>query len=200
MGKDIEKIINAISNGVSETQQESLFGSESTSLEDACVDYLKHKGYGVKKPLMYPSEIKKLKDLPDLFRVLLSKYSEKDALMYSNEKQELKLAKSFVESIQKSDGLSKQTAMRRCANIIRIVFSNIERFKFNIPLTFGIFGQQNMSWVTELAIKIINEEIEEYKELNVLKKIDEIIARYPKEDIGWSDNMINIALKQQKEK
>jgi len=200
MPQNSEKFLHAISKGLSEAQQGTLFDSQSTGLEEACVDYLRYKGYSVKKPLMYPFEIKKLKDLPDLFRVLLSKYNEKDALIYSNEKQELKLAKSFVESIQISDGLSKHTAMRRCANIIRIVFDNIERFNFNIPLTFGIFGQQNMSWVTELAIRILNEEITKDKELNVEKKIDEMISRYPKEEIGWSEEVLSIVLKRQEDK
>ena len=200
MSKDIDKIINAISAGLSETQQESLFRSESTSLEDACVDYLRYKGYSVRKPFMYPYEIKKLNDLISVFYTLLSKYNKKDVIIYRNEKQDLKIAKSFVESIQNTDGLSRQAAMKQCASIIQIVFKNIDRFKFNIPLTFGIFGQQKMSWVTELAIKIMNEEIEEYKELSVLRKIDEMIAKYSKEDIGWSDNMINIALRQQGEK
>jgi hypothetical protein len=167
-----EEFLHAIDKGLSEAQQGTLFNSQSVSLENACVDYLRHKEYSVRKPLMYPYEIKKLKDLPDLFHVLLSKYSEKAALIYRNEKQELKLSKSFVESIQKTDGLSKSTAMKRCATIIQIVFNNVERFNFTIPLTFGIFGQQNMSWVTELAIRILNEEINNQKELNVERKID----------------------------
>jgi hypothetical protein len=200
MTQNTEEFLHAIDKGLSEAQQGTLFNSQSVSLENACVDYLRHKEYSVRKPLMYPYETKKLNDLISLFYTSLSKYSEKDALVYRNTKQELKLAKSFVESIQKSDGLSKQTAMKRCANIIQIVFNNIERFNFTIPLTFGIFGQQNMSWVTELAIRILNEEINNQKELNVEKKIDEIISRCPKEEMGWSDEVLNTILKRQEEK
>jgi hypothetical protein len=198
--KDFEKIIHNIEEGLSEVQQESLFGSDSTYLENACVDYLRYKGYSVRKPLIHPYEIKKLNDLISLFYVLLSKHNKDDELIYKNEKQDLKIAKSFVEVIQNVDGLSKQVAMKQCGRIIQIVFKNIDRFKFNIPLTFGIFGQRNMGWVTELAIKIINEEIAEYKELMVEKRIDEMMSRYSKEeDIGWSDDMIDTVLKKQKE-
>lgn len=200
MKKDFEKIIHNIEEGLSEVQQESLFGSDSTYLENACVDYLRYKGYSVRKPLIHPYEIKKLNDLISLFYVLLSKHNKDDELIYKNEKQDLKIAKSFVEVIQNVDGLSKQVAMKQCGRIIQIVFKNIDRFKFNIPLTFGIFGQRNMGWVTELAIKIINEEIAEYKELMVEKRIDEMMSRYSKEeDIGWSDDMIDTVLKKQKE-
>ena len=97
-------------------------------------------------------------------------------------------------------GLSKPAAMGKCATLIKIVFNNADRFKFTIPLTFGIFGQKNMAWVTQLAIKILNEEMEEYKEQQVDKKIDEMLARYPQSEIGWSDNKINLALKNQGEK
>lgn len=200
MKKDIEKIINAINDGLVEVQQDNLFGSDSTCLENACIDYLRYKGYGVKEPITPFYNIKKLNDLISLFYDFLSKYNEKDVIIYKNEKQDLKIAKTLVEVVQNMDGLSKQVAMNQCAIIIRIVFKNIGRFKFNIPLTFGIFGQQRMSWVTELAIKIMNEEIIKYKEVIVEKRIDEIIARCPKEEIGWSDDMINLALKQQKEK
>ena len=37
-------------------------------------------------------------------------------------------------------------------------------------------------------------------ELAVEKKIDEIISRCPKEEIGWSDKVLNTILKQQEEK
>jgi len=200
MKKDIEKILHNIEEGLSETQQETLFGSESVGLEDACVDYLKYKGYSVKEPLLCPYKIKKLTDLIALFYVLLSKHNDKDTIVYKNEKQDLRIAKYFVESIQHTDGLSKQAAMDHCASIIQTVFKNIDRFKFNIPLTFGVFGQQKMSWVTELSIKILNEKIEKYKELRLEKKIDEMLLRYNKEDIGWSDDVLNTVLKQQEEK
>ena len=200
MKKNLEEFFQAISDGLLETQQETLFGSKAESLEKACVDYLRYKGYSVRKPLMHPYEIKKLNDLISLFYVFLSKHNKKGELVYKNEKQDLKIAKNLVESIQKTDGLSRQVAMQRCASIIQTVFRNIDRFKFNISLTFGIFGQQNMSWVTELAIKIMNEEIAKYKEATVDKKIDEMLLKYPKEDIGWSDVMINVALKQQGDK
>lgn len=197
MIKDIEKILNSIEKGLLEMQQENLFGLKSAGLESACVDYLRYKGYSVRKPLMHPYEIKKLNDLISLFYVFLSKYNKKGELVYKNEKQDLKIAKSLVKSIQNTDGLSRQAAMKQCASIIQIIFKNMDRFKFNIPLTFGIFGQQKMSWVTELAIKIMNEEIIKFKEANVEKKIDEMMARYSKEeDIGWSDDMLNSALKQ----
>jgi len=198
--KDIKKILHCIEEGLLETQQENLFGSESAGLDNACINYLRYKGYSVRKPLMPPYEIKKLNDLISLFYVFLSKHNKKGELVYKNEKQDLKIAKSLVESIQNTDGLSRQAAMKQCASIIQIVFKNIDRFKFNIPLTFGIFGQKNMSWVTELAIKIMNEKIAEYKEQAVEKKIEKITAGYSKKDIVWSDNMLNAALKQQEEK
>lgn len=200
MKKNIKKILHCIEEGLLETQQENLFGSESAGLDNACVNYLRYKGYSVRKPLMPPYEVKKLNDLISLFYVLLSKQSKKDVLIYKNEKQDLKLAKSFVESIQKTDGLSKQAAMDYCASIIQIVFKNTDRFKFNIPLTFGIFGQKNMAWVTQLAIGIFNEEIVKHKEELIEKKIDEIISRCPKEEIGWPDDVIGVILKRQEEK
>ena len=173
MAQNTEGFFLAIENGLSEAQQETLFESQSINLEKACVDYLRYEGYSVRKPLIYPYEIKKLNDLISLFYVSLSKQSKEEILIYKNEKQDLKLAKSFVESIQKTDGLSKQAAMKQCAAIIQIVFKNIDRFKFNIPLTFGIFGQQNMGWVTGLAIKIMNEEI------MVIREQDALIGRRP---------------------
>ena len=200
MAQNSEGFLDAINRGLLEVQQETLFGSEPIVLENACADYLRHKGYSVKEPLIYPYNIKKLDDLIVLFYVLLSKYNDKDTIVYKNKKQDLKIAKYFVESIQHMSGLSKPAAMGKCATLIKIVFNNVDRFKFTIPLTFGIFGQKNMAWVTQLAIKILNEEMEEYKEQQVDKKIDEMLARYPQSEIGWSDNKINLALKNQGEK
>ncbi len=200
MVQNTEDFFRAIENGLLEAQQGTLFESQSVSLEKACVNYLRYKEYSVKEPLMYPYKIKKLDDLIVLFYVLLSKYNDKDVVVYKNKKQDLRIAKSFVELLQYTDGLSKQSAMGYCASIIQIVFKNIDRFNFTIPLTFGIFGQKNMAWVTKLAIEIFNEEIAKYKELEVEKKIDEMVLRYPKEEIGWSDDMINAVLKRQEEK
>jgi len=171
-----------------------LFARSTDGIERACSAFLKHKCYSIKK-VEYDYSGKPIKDIQDLidyFYGLMYKYHPGEAV-YRNREQDLSIALAFVEARQEADGITKEAALKQCAALIQIVFEEEPRFKFNIPLNFSIFGQKQCGWITEVAVRIMNERIQKAKE-----EADLIFANAHADKFvgtGWSQEDIEAALK-----
>lgn len=151
-----------IIGGLSQT---SLFKTVSTKdLEECCVSYLKSVGYTVKSPRKFGREIKDVKDLVTYFYNLLDIKLGGGYMMAYNLKKDMGIAKRFVESRMNLNGYSKKVALNECGEIVKVVIDNLEEFKFNKGLSFHVFGQSNMSWVTDKALKMISSRLDKLNE------------------------------------
>jgi len=76
-----------------------------------------------------------------------------------------------------------------CAQIIKVIFDREPDFNFTIPLSFDIFGQQALGWITKKAIEFMNEEREskEQKHVEAIqeKYIEKYLKEYGEESVGF---------------
>lgn len=199
MKRDLDEVIDKIRGGLSCLDQDSIFSSISsgyTEIEKACVDYLKVMGYSVHPPYIFPNKIKKLDDLRTLFyNLYIRKFPEKIAYV-KDESTERKTATQFVKARMEASNTDKNTAMQECGEIIKTVFENLDEFNFTIPITFGIFGQKSMAWVTNTAVGIMNKKITLYEQEKYEKRSEEIIRERAKHTRpGWTDEQLDRAIK-----
>lgn len=203
MSSELDNILGRIGKGWRETLQGTFLDGANPPLElltNACVDYLRYKGFSVKEPLGYPHKVKDLAGLINFFYGLYKKCFTENLSPYRNDQQDLKIAKEFVDKRQEADGLSHKEALAQCATIIQTVFENIDDFNFTIPVTFGIFGQQKMGWVTAAAIGIMNEKITRASEMRSQQMVDEMVARMEKEgNLGWGEKILDELLKERED-
>lgn len=158
----IQKIADACADYLSGSD---LFTPGSDKVQAACINFLESKGYQLRKieEVATGKPIKDIKDLIDYFYIMYKRHHP-DEYIYRNREQDLTLASSFVEARQAADELTKEQALKQCAAIIQIIFEEEERFHFTMPISFGIFGQKNCGWITDVAVRILNERITKAKE------------------------------------
>lgn len=182
----MEDLINKLSDAVSVYNKGSLFSQSTQDIERCCIDILRNNGYRVISPTIYRRKIKDLKDLVSYFYNLLDTIRDGGYMMAYNMKRDLSVAKRFVEDRMRKCGYSKAVAMNECGEIVRTVIENYESFKFNINVGFFIFGQANMSWVTDKALKIMDGknkiESERKEEALISIMVDNMV-----DDFGFSD-------------
>lgn len=156
--KNIEEALNSLN-------QKNMFNSNPEKvLEEACTCYLKYKGYTIVDPKKFEKRIDKLDDLINYFYLLLSnKHPESYTGSYSLVKDRA-IAKRFVESRMSATGVSKKYALNECGAIIKTVFDHESEFNFRFPLTFALFGQNKLGWVTDKAVAILNKQEENKRE------------------------------------
>lgn len=171
-----------------------LFGRSTEAVERACSAFLKHRCYSIKKvEYDYTGKpIKDIQDLIDYFYGLMSKHHPGESV-YRNREQDLSIALAFVEARKEADGITKEAALKQCAALIQIVFEEEERFNFNIPINFGIFGQKNCAWITEVAVRIMNERIRTAKEEEDVNFANAHADKFI--GTGWSQEDIELAIK-----
>lgn len=176
---------------------DDLFVSSTEEIERACIDFLKSRGYNVVKTFLEPADIKikSIKDLIEYFYILKKKYHP-EQYVYRNNLADLALAKAFVESRQEAENLSEEEALQQCAAIIKIIFEEEDKFSFRSPIVFGFLGQKNCGWITEYAIKLLNErnlkkqlELEERR----LLFVDDYEKQYT-HLAGWDEHDIDYVL------
>lgn len=149
----------AIKKGLSLLDQSSLFGGQSDrELVEACVAFIREKGYGVRKsdrPTF--SSIKKTDDLIAYFYGRMRKEQSKETV-YENLGRDRKIAKVFITGRMEAEGVNEATALQSCAHIVKTVLDNYSEYNFKYAINFSIFGSANLSWVTQKAIDIINSK------------------------------------------
>jgi len=172
-----------------------LFESESINIdENEAIDYLRKMGYTVIPPtVLEKSSVSSPASLVDFFYSYLQFCNPNRRIHYTmSSKRDLKHAKKFIESRSCCANSGKKRALLECVNIIKCVIENESLFGFSEPLhSLDYFGQDNMKWVTDKAICIINRENEEIDraELDVFTK--ELYSSQEKSAISKIDNKIN---------
>jgi hypothetical protein len=186
-----KELISKIKSTATMAEGKPLFGDPKGDLETACVDYLKYRGYHVVKSDKYAkSSVKNLQDLISLFYGLLSTKLDKAKRhdSYRNPMvRDLATAKRFVKSRMEANGVSEDLALNECANIIKTVFKHYHEFNFKYDVSFSIFGQQNLAWVTEKAIQILNRKIKEEVADRAEARRQEAIATHHSDQLGFDD-------------
>lgn len=186
-----KKFIEAVEKALFAVGQKTLFGNPMDNLENACIEFLKYRGYNVSKPQKYlNTKVKSLKDLIDLFYSLLDKRLDDTSCYISyrnNQIKDLAIAKSFVDSRMVVNDVGRDIALKECANIVKTIFDHYYEFNFKYPINFSIFGQKKMGWVTDKALQILNrclkDEIEDRSEL----KRKEALAAQDTSNLGYQD-------------
>lgn len=171
---------------ISLAQQNTIFGGSNDEILKNCVEYLRHYGYTVISPKKFGKKIKNSRDLIEYFYELLNRKTPENYATSYNEIRDLKVAKSFVESRMAVSGASKEYALNECGEIVKTLFDNYEEFNFKYQLSFSIFGQSKLKWVTDRALQIMNKKLyeKEEEEAEVLRQ--KALDSY-EEDHGFGD-------------
>ena len=181
------EILDQMEACLSALKQTDIIGPNFNSIDDLCIEWLKDRHYSVRPPIGYPVKITKLDEIISMFYDFLSTAYQKHLLPPSNIMRDRAIAKAFIEKRMEADKISRKDAMQQCALIVQTVLRTPEVFKFETPPTFGIFGQAEMGWITERAIKIINEQITKDQKFAVEKAVDEMTESIEKNyKMGYS--------------
>jgi len=170
-------------------QQKSIF-SDNTSKENlkaACAKYLSSEGYTIVAPKTFSKVIKNTSDLVTYFYALLASKHPENYMATYNKLKDMSTAKRFVERRMEITGFGKPHALNECGEIIKTVVDNEELFKFTNGVSFHIFGQANMIWVTDRALKIMNVGLKAKEEFEVEAMREKIIASQDPSDFGFND-------------
>jgi len=160
MKKNFDKLIQNIQDGITETFQSSVFGSDSeyNSLIEACKEFLIYKGYKIIEPINYTYNIKKPDDVIYLFYALSDSKHPELMNNFRNMAKDRKIASLFVKARMEASSINKKEALKECAEIIITIFEYEGEFNFNTPLVFGMLGQKKLGWITDKAVQIINKK------------------------------------------
>jgi len=192
MDKELEDILTEMESVVTDARQMSIVEPDYGSIEKVCAKFLKLRNYGVHSPYVFAYKIKKLDDLVLLFHNLYRQKFPEHINLPVNEKKDRKIASAFIKGRMIAAGLSRHAAMQQCGEIIRTVFEHYEEFHFEIPLTFGVFGQQNLIWVTTKAVTLMNKKIEYYEDLRNEASAEKTMEWWSKHNkAGWAQERID---------
>jgi hypothetical protein len=132
----------------------------------------------------------KINNVDDLIRYFYSLLNDKDSVRYTtsyNESKDRATAKRFVSNRMLATGTSKEYALNECGEIVSTVFKHEKEFKFKYDITFSIFGQDNLKWVTDKAIQIMNKNLQEKEEEEAEILREKAIATQDDSDLGFND-------------
>lgn len=187
----IDYIAN-IRNVVLVSDQSNLFVDDNnTQLINACIEYLKVSGYKIIELPKYIYTVKSLDELISFFYSMLELKHPGYISGYRNMSGDRAIAKRFVEARIKASGFNKKEALNECTEIIRTVFDHESEFNFKYKITFKIFGQDKLGWVTDKAIQIINNTLEIENEELAEKRREEMIDAQDTKNLGF-DNLQGI--------
>lgn len=161
--------ITKLKTALEELEEENVlipYGSRLDNLLNKCIDLLRENNYTVKSNPKAYTIIRNNKDLVNYYYKLLERLYP-SLIPYRNYTADLKIAKNLVEKIKLDYGYEYEDALSMCISIVDMVFKYRKEFNFDPTkvISFGIFGQSGMAWVTEKAIKLINKEKFDLKRL-----------------------------------
>lgn len=192
-------LLDKLEKCLSNLKQTTLAGPNYHMVNKLCSEWLKLNGYSVKEPIEYPNKIKNLNELISLFYILFQQHYPDYNVPFAGSGRDKKIAKLFIESRMLSDGISKHKAIEQCATLIETVFKHKELFNFDSPPNFGIFGQQNMGWVTTKAIDLLNKDLAKLQKARIEKMVEEQTALVEKTMKPlWTEEEIDKALERLK--
>jgi hypothetical protein len=190
------KLVDAIKKEIDDLYDDVVLFRDKTAedrLVDACLEFIFSRGYKLSENIipLHP-EIKNINDLINFFYNMFNRYHP-DMLLYKNNDQDRSIAKAFVESRKQAEGISDEMALAQCVEIIKVIFENEAKFNFTMPLSFSIFGQKNCYWITEFAVRMLNDKIKRDREELNERLADEFMANDYKGPTGWTADEINTA-------
>lgn len=157
-----------------------------------CIDFLEERGYRVISPVtLNRTSVKNAPQLVDYFYALLM-YHNPDRKIHYNKasKKDIGLASKFIT--QRQAGSGRARAVQECAAIIKCVVENEDLFCFSEPLhSMDCFGQDNMKWVTDRALSILNEENEYVEEQELKLYMEDLDNKHEKEALEDIDDRIS---------
>jgi hypothetical protein len=186
---NLKDLIKNVRDAAKAFDQTGIFGPKDKegTLDEACVEYLKFRGYRVAPPHEFSIKIKDLNDLIKYFYLLWnSKYPEKYTASHNLGKDRV-IAKKFVDGRMAATGASRDYALDECGKIIKVIIDNVEEFKFQYDVSFSVLDQENMGWVTQKALNILNNQLDKEREIKIDRLQKEIIASQDDSDLGFRD-------------
>jgi len=163
----------------------NLFGEiKDSKKEEEYIRFLRDRGYTIISPsVLNGSSIKGPGDLVDYFYSLLQYHNSNRNIHYTKTfKRDVRSAKNFIKNRQKVSGANNERVLLECAAIVKCVVEHEEEFSSIRPIhSFDCFGQENMKWVTDKAIGIINKENEEVGAKELVLLIDNLYIAQEKE-------------------
>jgi len=177
--KDVDKLVEKISEAINERNQGALFDSvpDNAALNSACKDYLCYIGFKVIDPDIPKFHIEKLDDLIFLFYGLCDSNHPELINSYRNLGRDRKIMSLFIKARADASGYGISAAMNECATIIETVFEHEKEFNFTVPVSIGFFGQKKFGWVTDKAIQILNKKKQqtvEERRRDLISRLDEM--------------------------
>lgn len=186
MDKETLDKIDKVKEKLDVLYSNDLFTPESkklAALAEVCKGFIIYMGYTTNDPNLPEININKQEDLINLFYHYRNFYHPKDYNMGRMPvERDRAAAKQFVLSRMECAGVSKKIAFKQCAEIIETVFKYESEFKFKFPITFSIFGQNKLGWVTECALRIIEREKAKIADAKMEKKVREYEDQYMEEE------------------
>lgn len=182
-----KKLISEIQISLAACEQSTLFGDPYENLELACVKFLKHRGYTVVIPKTFKTKIKTTQDLIELFYDRLNKMDVSNHKHSSTAGKDNAVAKRMLDGRMAATGASKEYSLGECGEIVNTLFDNLDKFNFKYSLSFSVFGQSKLKWVTDKIIDIMNEKKAKDNEKKAESIADEIIQNTDTSDLGFSD-------------
>lgn len=181
-------LLKAIKESLAAAEQATLFDSNGEDkIKTACINYLKFNGYKVVSPKTFSTKIEDTMSLIMYFYELFNRKNPKNFVTSYNKQKDMAIAKRFINSRMEVTGASKEHALNECGEIIKTVFDNEEIFKFDRDISFYIFGQANMKWVTDRALQIMNNGLKEREEIEAEKMREEMLKNQDTSDLGFDD-------------
>lgn len=178
---DFSEFLGKMQKLLTKFEQGDLFGNKEVFVEKSekfCEEFLMAQGYSVGRPHKYPPiSIKSADDLIKMYYSSMRNIFPRHLWAYYNEKQDRAIAKTFIESRAKADGVSYEVALKQCSLIIQTVLDRTDVFKFETAPSFGIFGQAEMGWITERAVRIINKQIAKDEEAATERRSEELTRK-----------------------
>lgn len=130
-------------------------------------------GYKVTDPIVVDDKIITLSNLRDyFFKRMWDRYPDGYLHYVDNRKGELNLVRLMVEARQ-STGLNRLQSVQECVRIIDVIFDHEKEFKFKNHIDIRVLGQNKASWITQKAITILTNEVEEQQNAEFKKLIDD---------------------------
>lgn len=184
-----EDMVFNIKAAIKASEQVSIFDASDKELniDNACIDYLKYKGYRIIAPKRFDVKIKNIDHLITYFYSRLNSKYKEGYTTSLNKAADRAIAKRFVDDRVAATGVCREYALNECAEIIKTVFDNEKEFNFKYEIKFSVFGQKNLKWVTDKAISILNRRVISKEEESIEKLQKKMIEAQGTEDLGYSN-------------
>jgi len=170
-----------------------LFSSPIQKAEELlpyCRGLLEASGFKIISPMKYDyNDIENVTRLIDFFYDSFKQRFPKEITPFRDDIRDKTLTKHLLEKLMSTGDVTKKMAIAEAAEIIDVVLSNPDKFPLVLSIGYRIFGQGDMSWATEKALAIINEE-RGYKPSAYFDKLNDLCNETFEGEIGFNFDKI----------